>query len=56
MITAKEILIFSYLTKLSIILTLVIVGIIAAAIILIVHYLEKAEFSEEEQKEELYAR
>jgi len=56
LITAKEILIFSYLTKFSIILALITIGIIVAAAISIVYYVDKAESSEGKQAEELYAK
>ena len=55
MITVKEIIIYSYLVKISIFLMLSILGIIAAAIVVSVHYWNKADFATSEEVDEYWA-
>lgn len=55
LITAKEIIIYSYLVKVSIFLTLSILGVIAAAVVVSVHYWNKADLATSEEADEYWA-
>lgn len=55
LITAKEIIIYSYLVKVSIFLTLSILGVIAAAVVVLVHYWNKADLATSEEADEYWA-